>query len=138
MSFRHRAWSFEPIGGGSASSSIFYDADGRVVEKTGSFAQTNVPQPVSGNAFNLANEMTAFNGTALTYDLDGNLINDGTNTYSWDARNHLAGITGLSTASFVYDGLERRTIKSIGGATTQFLYDGVNPCRNWMVAARRT
>ena len=25
-----------------------YDADGRVIEKTGSFAQTGLPQPVSG------------------------------------------------------------------------------------------
>ena len=57
-----------------------YDADGRVIEKTGSFAQTELPQAVSENAFNAANEMTAFNGTPLSYDANGNLANDGTNT----------------------------------------------------------
>lgn len=105
----------------------FYDADGRVVQKTGSFAQTNLPQPVSGNAFNLANEMTAFNGTSLNYDANGNLTSDGTNTYIWDVRNHLAAISGVAPATFVYDGLGRRMSKSIGGNAIQFLYDGFNP-----------
>ena len=58
-----------------------YDADGRVIGKTGSFAQTNLPQAVTGNMFNADNEMTAFNGTTLSYDANGNLTNDGTNTY---------------------------------------------------------
>ncbi len=57
-----------------------YDADGRVIGKTGSFAQTNLPQAVTGNMFNADNEMTAFNGTTLSYDANGNLTNDGTNT----------------------------------------------------------
>ena len=46
--------------------------------------------------------MTSFNGTPQTYDANGNLANDGTNTYSWDTRNHLTAIMGASTASFVY------------------------------------
>jgi RHS repeat-associated protein len=104
-----------------------YDADGRVIEKTGSFAQTGLPQPVTGNTFNAANEMTAFNGTPQTYDANGNLTNDGTNTYAWDARNHLVGITGPNTASFAYDADGRRDLKAINGTTTQFLYDGLNP-----------
>jgi len=71
--------------------------------------------------------MTAFNGTALSYDLSGNLTGDGTNSYTWDARNHLVGITGGATASFVYDALGRRAGKTIGANTTQFVYDGLNP-----------
>ena len=59
---------------------------------------------MTGNTFNAANEMTSFNGTPQTYDANGNLANDGTNTYSWDARNHLVRRSlGASTASFVYD-----------------------------------
>lgn len=83
--------------------------------------QTNLPQTVTGNTFNADNEMTAFNGTALGYDANGNLTNDGTNTYAWDARNHLAGIIGSSTASFVYDGLGRRMSKSIASTPPQYL-----------------
>ena len=104
-----------------------YDADERVIGKTGSFAQTNLPQTVTGNMFNAANEMTAFNGTPLSYDANGNLTNDGTNAYAWDARNHLTGISGAANASFIYDGLGRRMGKSIGGNVTQFLYDRLNP-----------
>ncbi len=104
-----------------------YDADGRVIEKTGSFAQTNLPQPVAGNTFNADNEMTAFNGAAMSYDANGNLLNDGTNTYAWDTRNHLSAITGANTASFVYDPFGRRMSKTIGAMATSFLYDGLNP-----------
>jgi YD repeat-containing protein len=91
-----------------------YDPDGHVIEKTGSFAQTNLPQPVSGNTFDADNEMTTFNGTAFTYDPNGNLLNDGSNTYAWDTRNHLSAITGANTANFVYDPFGRRMSKTIG------------------------
>ena len=104
-----------------------YDADSRVIEKTGSFAQTGLPQAVTGNSFNAANEMTAFNGTPQTYDANGNLTNDGTSTYNWDARNHLTAIAGPNAASFIYDPLGRRAQKTIGSTSTQFLYDGLNP-----------
>jgi len=104
-----------------------YDADGRVTAKTGSFAQTNLPQAVTGNTFNAGNEMTGFNGTTLSYDLNGNLSGDGTNSYSWDARNHLASISGAVTASFIYDAFGRRVRKSINGSVTQFVFDGSKP-----------
>ena len=70
--------------------------------------------------------MTAFNGTTLTYDANGNLANDGTSTYTWDARNHLTAIAGASSATFAYDPLGRRDLKTINGVSTQFLYDGLN------------
>jgi YD repeat-containing protein len=45
-----------------------YDAAGRVTSKDGSFDQINLPQPVSGNAFNADNAMTRFGSSALSYD----------------------------------------------------------------------
>lgn len=60
----------------------------------------------------------------MTYDANGNLTNDGTNTYVWDARNRLVSISGGATATFNYDALGRRTSKVIGSLTSQFLYDG--------------
>ncbi|MGH7837570.1 MAG: hypothetical protein ACREQC_07050 [Candidatus Binataceae bacterium] len=86
-----------------------------------------LPANVSGNSFNAANAMTGFNGQPLSYDPNGNLTNDGTNAYTWDARNHLASISGGVTTSFLYDPFGRRSRKTIGGTTTQFLYDGLNP-----------
>jgi RHS repeat-associated protein len=104
-----------------------YDADGRVTKKTGTMAATNLPNPVTGNSFNVDNEMTAFGGQAMTYDANGNLTNDGTNSYSWDARNHLTGISGGSSATFAYDPFGRRASKTINSTNTQFLYDDQNP-----------
>jgi RHS repeat-associated protein len=104
-----------------------YDAAGHVIEKAGSMADTNLPQAVTGNTFNADNEMTSFNGTAMAYDANGNLTNDGTNTYAWDARNHLSAIAGPVAASFVYGPFGRRMSKSINGTATSFLYDGLNP-----------
>jgi RHS repeat-associated protein len=104
-----------------------YDSDGRVTGKTGSLASTGMPATVIGNTFNADNAMTGFNGTALSYDANGNLISDGTNSYTWDARNHLTAISGGTTASFVYDAYGRRVQKTVNGTSTQFLYDGWNP-----------
>jgi RHS repeat-associated protein len=65
----------------------------------------------------------------LSYDTNGNLTGDGTNTYTWDARNHLTQITQRRTTvgSSIYDAFGRRVKKTISGTTTQFLYDGLNP-----------
>jgi YD repeat-containing protein len=107
-----------------------YDSDGRRTATAGSLAAVTLPANVTGGAstvYNADNAQTTFNGTALNYDANGNLTSDGTNTYTWDARNHLTAISGGSTASFVYDGFGRRVKKVIGGTTTQFLYDGLNP-----------
>ncbi len=104
-----------------------YDADERRSSMGGSLAAVSLPQAVSGNTFNAGNEMTAFNGTALSYDANGNLLSDGTNTYTWDARNHLSGISGAVSASFVYGPFGRRTGRNVNGVITQFLYDGLNP-----------
>jgi len=52
----------------------------------------------------------------------------GTATYSWNARNQLAGISATGfAASFAYDSFGRRTGKTIQSTTTNFVYDGLNP-----------
>jgi RHS repeat-associated protein len=57
----------------------------------------------------------------------GNLTGDGTNTYTWDARDRLTSITGGVAATFAYDPFGRRTRKTISAQTTDYLYDGNNP-----------
>jgi len=56
----------------------------------------------------------------LSYDANGNLVNNGTSTYTWNARNQLTAVGGTG---FGYDGVGRRANR----AGTSFLYDGVNP-----------
>jgi RHS repeat-associated protein len=54
----------------------------------------------------------------------------GTTTYTWDAQNRLAAITGpTTTASFSYDALGRRVSKTINGVTTTSQYDGLDALR---------
>jgi hypothetical protein len=44
-------------------------------------------------------KQTAFNGTTLSFDANGNLTGDGTYTYTYDTRNHLTVISGGTNAS---------------------------------------
>ncbi|MDP3089955.1 MAG: RHS repeat-associated core domain-containing protein, partial [Nitrospira sp.] len=102
-----------------------YDAAGNrfSADRTNGTASL-LPSAVASAAYDAANEQTQFAGATLTYDANGNLTNDGLNTYQWDARNRLIGMSGGSTATFVYDPLGRRASKTINGTSTQFAYDG--------------
>lgn len=103
-----------------------YDLAGRRTTVGGSFARSNVPAALASASYNANNQMTQFGAAALAYDLNGNLTSDGTNTYTWNARNQLASISGGVAASFQYDAFGRRASKTVGG-TTGYLYDGLNP-----------
>jgi RHS repeat-associated protein len=86
-----------------------------------------LPSPLASASLNANNQLTQFGSSNLTYDANGNLTGDGTRTYTWDARNHLVSIGGAVSASFQYDPFGRRVSKTIGAATRNYLYDGVNP-----------
>jgi len=82
---------------------------------------------VASATYDNANRQLTWGGQTLTYDDNGNLTGDGVNTYTWNARDRLASITGGVAAAFAYDPFGRRTRKTIGGQTTNYLYDGDNP-----------
>jgi RHS repeat-associated protein len=103
-----------------------YDLAGRRTVVGGSYARTGTPQAVTSASYNANNQLTNWKGTNLAYDANGNLTSDGTNSYTWNARNQLVSISGGVTATFQYDPFGRRVSKTISG-TTQFLYDGANP-----------
>ena len=85
-----------------------YDADGRRTSIGGSYARTGLPQAVASASYNADNQLTQWGSSNLTYDLNGNLTNDGANTYTWNARNQLASINAGATGSFQYDAFGRR------------------------------
>lgn len=97
-----------------------YDATSRRTQVGGSFARTNLPQPVVTTAYDFGNQLTNWNGATPSYDLNGNMLSDGVNSISWNARNQVANLNSVSPQ---YDGYGRRT-KNLGG--TSFLYDGPN------------
>jgi len=103
-----------------------YDLEGRRTGVGGSHARTGTPQAASAASYNVNNQLTQWKGASLAYDANGNLTSDGTNTYTWNARNQLVTISGGASASFQYDPFGRRVSKTIGGMT-QYLYDGANP-----------
>lgn len=104
-----------------------YDAAGRRTAVGGTLAQTALPAALSNASYNAANQLVQWNSATLTYDANGNLTNDGTLAYAWDARNQLASITGSSlSASFGYDFSGRRIGKQINGTHYNFLFDGMN------------
>jgi RHS repeat-associated protein len=115
-------------GGNLAPSDLEYSYDlaGRRVGVSGSLASTQLPAAVASAAYNADNQLTQWGSATLTYDLNGNTLYDGTNTYSWDARNRLVSMDN-NGATFAYDALGRRVSKTIQSANTSFLYDGVNP-----------
>ncbi|AOY90738.1 hypothetical protein BKK79_02085 [Cupriavidus sp. USMAA2-4] len=103
-----------------------YDAAGRRIQMGGSLASMVLPAAMSSATYDAANRLTNWAGASLTYDANGNLTSDGGLTYSWDSRNRLSALSGGATASFNYDGLGRRSGKTVGGSATSFAYDGVN------------
>jgi RHS repeat-associated protein len=106
--------------------SYVYDGVGRSSGLSGSLARAGLPGAVNSANYDAANRLTNWGGQVLSYDANGNLTGDGLNIYNWNGRNQLSSITGSANASFAYDPLGRRVSKSVGAATTGYLYDGLN------------
>ncbi|MEU6408840.1 RHS repeat-associated core domain-containing protein [Microbispora sp. NPDC046933] len=105
-----------------------YGPTGDLAEATGDFARITLPQAVTGLTYDDANRLTGRDGQNLTYDNDGNLTNDGTTTYNWNARGELTGLnrTGLS-ATFGYDPLGDRDRRTVAGNSRNYLNGQGNP-----------
>jgi len=75
------------------------------------------------------NELVSIDGSPLTYDDNGNLADDGSNTYEYDYENRLVRVTRTSDSDglgeYEYDALGRRVEKQISGTATAYYYDGV-------------
>jgi hypothetical protein len=64
-----------------------YDAASRRTQMGGSLAATGFPQAMTLATYDVANELTNWNGTTITPDANGNILNDGVAAYTWNARN---------------------------------------------------
>ena len=101
-----------------------YDALNRRTAVGGSLAGTALPPGTAAAAYDAANQLTSWNGTPISYDANGNMLSDGTRSFTWDARGQLAGISGPVSATFTYDGAGRRIAKTTGAGAQSFVYDG--------------
>ena len=81
--------------------------------------------PAVNYAPNALNQYSSVSGIAISYDLNGNLTNDGTFTYQYGEDNRLRSAVGSSyTVTYNYDPLGRRSAKTVNGTVTRFLSDG--------------
>jgi len=80
----------------------------------------------SSSTFNADDELSS-----ETYDSNGNTLTTGGKTFTYDAENHLTGMSVSGTAvSIVYDAFGNRVSKTVNGVTTKYLVeDDVNPTR---------
>ncbi len=60
--------------------------------------------------------------TGFKYDAAGNLINDPSHSYSYNAEGELTGVD--ATTTYAYDGHRWRMEKTASGATTLYIYSG--------------
>jgi RHS repeat-associated protein len=112
-------------GAGSLGSLTYtYDTGDQQSSLGGSLAATGLPAAVPSRTYDAANELTDNNGATLTYDDDGDLLSDGTNTYAWNSRGQLQSVTtGGQTTTYAYDPFDRRTSSTTAGLTTSYTYD---------------
>ncbi|MFD7658351.1 RHS repeat-associated core domain-containing protein [Actinosynnema sp. NPDC059797] len=104
-----------------------YDPSGRRTSVTGSLAGVVLPAARADLVHDDANRLVSAGGVELTYDADGNLLDDGTTAYSWNARGQLTGTSRTGLAStHAYDAAGTRTARVVGGVTTRFVHDGAN------------
>ncbi len=80
----------------------------------------------SSLSFDSANHVAAGNG--YTYDAAGNVssFNDGaghTYNYTYDAEGRMLGVSGATSAVYVYDAAGRRVQTTVNGSTVDFAYD---------------
>jgi RHS repeat-associated protein len=97
-----------------------YDPAGQRVQMGGSLASTAFPQAVASAVYDVANELTNWNGATISYDANGSVQNDGVAVYNWNARNQLAS---RGSASFQYDAYGRRIQNTAG---SNLLYNGTD------------
>ncbi|MGE0192749.1 MAG: RHS repeat-associated core domain-containing protein [Planctomycetota bacterium] len=78
---------------------------------------------------NSLNQYTAVGAASLTYDGNGNLVDDGTYYYEYDYRNQLIEVGhsgGAVIATYRYDAMGRRVEKNVSGpGITRFILSGL-------------
>jgi RHS repeat-associated protein len=96
---------------------------GGVTRTNDSYAWTSHYAVARAYTTNGLNQYTAAGGTAFTYDLNGNLVEDGAIDYAYDIENRLVERSGGTVLT--YDPLGRLfQVSAYAAAPIQFLYDG--------------
>lgn len=103
-----------------------YDLGGRRIGQGGSLTGMLMPTTVASAEYDAANRLKMWGATPLSYDDNGNLTTLGSAAFGWNVREELISSTN-GAGSFAYDALGRRVGKTVGGSSTTYLHDWLNP-----------
>ena len=113
-----------------------YDTAGNRTSVGGTWARTGLPQPITAT-YDAANRLMQWGASAPSYDLNGNLANDGTTTYTWNARNQLTGLSGAASARLRTTASAGAAARPLVGRRRSSCTTGRTSCRKNPAAARR-
>ena len=88
------------------------------------FRASFVNEVPSGRSSLGYNRLTSVNAVNYSWDNNGNLLNDGVNTYTYDSANRLKTLSGQgNSVTYQYNGLGDRLQETVNGNTTTFTID---------------
>jgi RHS repeat-associated protein len=116
------------IKGGGLDYVYTRDAGGNVTSIANYLAPSVTDEQTHYNYNSANNQLDGSTGTVpktYTYDTNGNMVSDGTNTLSYDGLNRIIQIDNQSgtVATYGYDSSNRRIRKTVGSTTIHYLYD---------------
>lgn len=142
-----RTWTYDSAGRivnearqpSGATTQRLYDGDTvlrQEIVQTGGTTQQNLvrAREERGRIVSITNQLTGM-VTAYTYDLNGNLVNDGWQQYKYDAWNRLTRVLsgGTTVATFGYDAFNRCISRTDAhGSVETYLYNGWHLIQVWV------
>ncbi len=109
---------------GEDSIAYTYDASGNRISTTAGGVITTYAYDANNR---LLSETVGDTATAYTYDANGNTLTAGDKTYTYNTRGQQTGFAdATAAASYAYNPSGLRNVKTVGGSTKYFVYNGMN------------
>ena len=109
---------------GEDSIAYTYDASGNRIGMNQNGTVTTYAYDANNR---LLSETVGDTATAYTYDANGNTLTAGEKTYTYNARGQQSGFANETvSASYAYNPSGLRNMKTVGGSTKYFVYNGMN------------
>ncbi len=105
----------------SPSSQSQFNYDG--VGNRSTVVRNGATTTYTANAMNEYTQIVTGGSISPVYSSNGNLTYDGVNNFAFDSYDRLASVNAGSTATYLYDALDRRIAKIAGGTTINYYYD---------------
>ena len=126
--------------GQSQTTTFDYDAHNRLTTADGLFGTQGFTYDLLGNRTQLtdnalvtdysldglSNRINGSSGNSTVtylYDENGNTLDDGRHSYSFDAHNRLSNVDAGATATYAYNALSQRIRKQTAAGTVDYAYD---------------